>query len=131
MQSTTDSLPILNALKFETDPFSLFAFATRKQTVKSVAKLNSTGSGLKQGPKSSLIQSQEAISLPAKGLGRPQWGKALLSAILHTNAPLHFYFPTLIFSSNFLISLANLFISLAPFGKLLEFLFEMRWAIDT
>lgn len=39
MQPTTDSLSILNALKFEIEPVSLFAFATRKQTVKSIASL--------------------------------------------------------------------------------------------
>lgn len=51
--------------------------------------------------------------------------KDLVCAILHTNAPLH-YFYTLIFSSNVLISLVNLFVLLVPSGKLLEFLFEMR-----
>jgi len=48
-----------------------------------------------------------------------------MHAILHTNIPLHFIFSTTIFSSVFLTYLVNLFILLLPFGKLLEFIFEM------
>lgn len=48
MGSTTDEFPILHGLKFETDPVSLFALATRKQSLKSAA--NSIESGLNKVP---------------------------------------------------------------------------------